>query len=89
MLFPVGKLLLLDRFDLTLISYGKLMIIYSTSNLFFGFFALWLTSVIRDMGGISGIFMRIINPLFMFGAFFYTWEKFASAFTNDWLHHPT
>lgn len=74
LLFPIGKLLLFDRFDLSLISIPKTFIMYITINLFFGFFSLWLTSMIRGIGGVSGIFMRFINPLFMFGAYFYSWK---------------
>lgn len=37
-LFPIGKLLLLHRFDLEKISYFKFFIMFITVNLFFGFF---------------------------------------------------
>lgn len=75
LLFPLGKILLYTRFDLAAISYVRLIPMFITINLFFGFFSLWLASMIRGMGGIAGIFMRVINPLFMFGAYFYPWTS--------------
>ncbi len=73
-LFPVGKLFLWTTFDLSDVHYGKLVAILITANLFFGSFALWLGSMIKKMGDLSHIFMRFINPLYMFGAYFYPWK---------------
>ena len=81
-LFFVGKLLLLTRFDIADISYWRLIIIYLTSNLFYGFFALWLTGIIKGSINLTSIFLRFINPLFMFGAYFYSWKD---AFALDHL----
>ena len=81
-LFFVGKLLLFTRFDIVDISYWRLVIIYLTSNLFYGFFALWLTGVIKGGRDITSIYLRFINPLFMFGAYFYSWKD---AFALDHL----
>lgn len=74
-LFLFGKILLFNRFDLLDISYWRLVLIFLTSNLFYGFFALWLTGIIRGSGEITSIFLRFINPLFMFGAYFFTWQN--------------
>ncbi len=73
LLFPFGKLLLLKRFDLTAISYIRLIPIYISANLFYGFFAIWLCGVLKGMSNMSTVFMRFINPLWMFGAYFYSW----------------
>lgn len=73
LLFPLGKLLLWNRFDLSSISFIRLIPIYLTANLFYGFFALWLTSILKGMEGLNTLWMRVINPLWMFGAYFYSW----------------
>ncbi|WP_420421972.1 hypothetical protein [Simkania sp.] len=73
-LFPLGKLLLFKGFDLSLISYPRLIFMFVTINLFFGYFALWLTSVIKDVSGLTSLWLRYINPIWMFGAYFYSWE---------------
>lgn len=74
LLFPLGKLLLYDRFEIMKMSFIRLIPIYISSNLFYGFFALWLSSILKGMGGISGLWMRFINPMWMFGAYFYSWK---------------
>jgi len=47
---------------------------YISGNLFYGFFSLWLTSMLKNMGGLGYLWVRIINPILMFGAFFYSWK---------------
>ena len=74
-LFFVGKILLWDQFDLTKIHYGKLILIFITTSLFFGFFSLWLTGVIQKIKNLASLFLRFINPIFMFGGYFFTWES--------------
>lgn len=74
LLFPFGKLLLWDRFDLGQISFIRLIPIYLSANLFYGVFALWLTSILKGMEGLNTLWMRIINPIWMFGAYFYSWQ---------------
>lgn len=74
LLFPLGKLLLWNQFSLSTISYVRLIPMFISANLFFGFFALWLASVIRGLSSLNSIWMRAINPLWMFGAYFYSWK---------------
>ncbi|MDN3506656.1 MAG: ABC transporter permease [Simkaniaceae bacterium] len=73
-LFFVGKLLLWDSFDLTSINLFKLLIIFPTASLFFGTFSLWLAGVLKKVINLSRLFLRFINPLFMFGGYFFTWK---------------
>ena len=74
LLFPLGKLLLFTRFDLSVISYWRLAIMFVVTSLFFGFFSLWLTSVIDNMGSINRLWLRFIGPIWFFGAYFFSWE---------------
>ncbi len=73
-LFPLGKLILFNAFDLSQISFVRLVIMYISSNLFYGFFSLWLTSLLKNMGGVGYLWVRVINPILMFGAYFYSWH---------------
>lgn len=74
LLLPLGKLLIFTRFSLENISYQKFVPIYLLSNLFFGAFALWITSILRGMDMINAIWLRFIAPMWMFGAYFYSWQ---------------
>ncbi len=74
LLFPMGKVLMYTRFDLSKVSYIRLIPIFLASNLFYGFFALWVTSLMRNISSIGSIWMRAINPMWMFGAYFYSWK---------------
>ena len=74
LLFPMGKLLLFYQFDLSKINYFKLIPMFLLSNLFFGFFALWLASILKKMSSLQHLFVRFINPMYMFGAFMYPWQ---------------
>ncbi len=85
-LFPLGKLLLFSQFDLGQISLWKIPIIFVLSNLMFGFFALWLSSVFKKMSSLSHLFVRVINPLYMFGGYFFSWTAvYALSHTAGYL----
>jgi ABC-type polysaccharide/polyol phosphate export permease len=74
-LLPLGKLLLLNKFDLTNFSLIKFLIIFVTGNLFYGFFSLWISSMVVDLRNTSWLWCRIINPLFMFCGYYYSWKS--------------
>lgn len=74
LLFPLGKILMYSRFNLEAISYIRLIPMYLAANLFYGFFALWLASLMKSIRGVNSIWMRAINPMWMFGAYFYSWH---------------
>lgn len=73
LMFPLGKLLLFSQFDLMKISLSKLPLIFIVSNLFFGFFALWLVAVLKKMRNLSHLFVRVVNPMYSFGGWWYSW----------------
>lgn len=74
-LFPVGALVLYNQIEFSLIEPLKVLMIYSTCNLFFGFFSLWLSSIFQKNSNLSQLWCRVINPIFMFGAYFYSWKE--------------
>lgn len=75
LLFPLGKLFLWHQFDITRICYIELVLIFIASHLFFGFFALWIASVLKKMNNLVHLFVRIVNPMYMFGCYFYSWHS--------------
>ncbi len=71
-MFPLGKILLFSQFNLSHIDFFKLLPIFIMSNLFFGFFALWLSAVFKKMSSLSHLFVRVINPMYSFGGWWYS-----------------
>jgi len=82
-IFPYAKLLFWTRFDLSNISIWRTLLMLILANLFFGFFGLWIASIINKMERINMIWFRFVNPLFMFGGYFYSWETLYNA--KHWL----
>lgn len=73
-LFFVGKLILFDRWDLSLISYWRLIIMYLSANIFYGFWGLWLASILKGMSSLNMLWQRFVAPMWMFGAYFFVWH---------------
>lgn len=73
-LFPLGKLILFNQFDLEKVSYLRLIPMFISINVFYGFFSLWLTSMLKSLSNLDLIWIRVINPIVMFGAYFYSWQ---------------
>lgn len=73
-ILPLGKIILLDHFSISQISFLKLIPMFITINFFYGVFGLWLTSLLKRGGQLSLIWIRVINPLVMFGGYFYNWR---------------
>jgi len=72
---PLAKLTLLSRFDMSQVNWLKFALIYVTAYIFFGAFFLWLTSLIRRINSLAHIFIRVGNPMFMFGGYFFAWSQ--------------
>lgn len=70
---PIAKIILYQKFDLSNFSIIKFLLGFITIQIMYGFFALFIASLIKDMKYISWIWSRVVNPLFMFGGYFYTW----------------
>lgn len=75
LLFPVGKLMTLTRWSWELMSVWRVIIMLITANLFFGFFALWLSSVVKGMMSLNSLWLRYIAPMWMFGGYVYSWQQ--------------
>lgn len=69
---PIGLLMMPLQLDLSHISIFKTSIMFLVSHCFFGFFSLWLASMLKGVD-ISAIWVRILSPLFSFGGFWFSW----------------
>lgn len=76
-MFPMGKLLLFREFSLAQMNFIQLPLIFILSNLFFGFFALWLSATLKSMSSLTHLFVRVINPMYSFGGWWYSYQTIA------------
>ncbi len=79
LILPIGKLMLLKKFDLSNFSYLKFFLSFFSINILLAFFAYWITSLIKGMQYFAWIWSRIVNPIFMLGGYFYTWKAVYAA----------
>lgn len=73
-ILPVFKILLGSRIDLTNLSYFKFIFMLITVNLFTGFFFLFISSFIRSSYKVENVGMRLLFPMWFFGATEYSWQ---------------
>lgn len=74
-LFPIGKAFVFSRWNWEMISVWRVVFILITSNLFFGFFALWLSGVVKGMVSLNSLWLRYIAPMWLFGGYVYSWSS--------------
>jgi len=75
LILPAAKLILWNKFDMSQFSIIKFVISFITIQIMYGFFAFWLTALIKNVKYITWIWSRVVNPLLMFGGYFYTWQS--------------
>ncbi|MBS0622558.1 MAG: hypothetical protein JSR80_06335 [Verrucomicrobia bacterium] len=73
-LYIAGKLIFWNQFDLSLVSWHQLVMGFLVCNLFFGTFALWIVSIFHRVSDVGRLYFRFLNPLFILGCYFFTWE---------------
>lgn len=76
-ILPMAKLLLWNNFDLARFSFGKFLLIFTLAHVFYGFFSLWLASMVKNLEAIGDIWMRVVFPLWFLGGYQFTWATFA------------
>lgn len=74
LLFPVAKFLMGSQWDLTLVAPGKFLTMLVTINIFYGYFALWLSCFIKHAKNTGWLWIMIINPLYMLGCYYCPWK---------------
>lgn len=68
-----GKLFLGDAFDLSNMSVGYFLAVYSVASLFFGMFALWSTVIVKTAEGHTRLELRLIGPMFFVNGWVASW----------------
>jgi len=76
-ILPLSKLLLWNAFSLEQLSVCKFALIFTLAHLFYGFFSLWLASMVENLEAIGDIWMRVVFPLWFLGGYQFTWGTFA------------
>jgi len=71
---PAGKLLLGNDFMLCNIHWHEFIVGCIIINIFYGFFTLFIVSLIPDIASLSMVRSRIIFPLWFLGGFQFTWK---------------
>ena len=71
---PIGLLFVWDQFNAAHVAPLWFISMLVASAFFFGFFGLFLASLIKDMSKIRGIWMRVMFPLWFLGGFQFTWQ---------------
>ena len=70
---PVGKIMLWNQFDLSLVHYFKLLLAVVFQNIFYASFTIWAGSIIEDMSKLGTIWSRFIFPMWFMGGFQFSW----------------
>jgi hypothetical protein len=64
-ILPLGKLILLDRFDLSKLCVIKFITMFFMMNFFIGIFAVFVSSLVKTSRCIGTVWMRIIFPMWV------------------------
>lgn len=73
LVFPFGKLILYNSFNLDNVSWLKALIIITLANVFFGVFTLVVTTLVGTMSKVRNVWSRFIFPLWILGGFQFSW----------------
>lgn len=74
-ILPVSKLLLGSELTFPHISYPKALTIFFLGNLFYGFFSLFIASLMENMQALRNVWMRAVYPLWWIGGYQFSWTK--------------
>jgi ABC-2 type transport system permease protein len=73
LVLPVGQLLIWNHFNIMHVAFGKFMLIFVLTHLFYGAFTLWIASRVRTMTKIGNVWMRFVYPIWFLGCFQFSW----------------
>ena len=75
LILPAAKLVLWDSFHLTFMGFFKVICVFICAHLLYGAFFLLFASFASSMNGVASLRMRIADPLFWTGAYFFSWHS--------------
>jgi len=73
-ILPIGKLILWNSFDLSIICWWQLIIIYILTSMLYATLALILASFAPGIRSMDHLWMRIIFPLWFLGGYNNSWQ---------------
>lgn len=77
-MLPIGKLCLWNQLNIFEVNYVKLLLVLVTQSIFYGCFALWVSSLIKNMSHLGTVWARIIFPMWFMGGFQFSWQAMYS-----------
>ena len=81
MSFIACKILLWNEFSHFTINYPQLIASLIATNIFSGFFTLFLICITDAVETVRNTTMRMLYPLWIFGAFYYSWQEVNSCYS--------
>ena len=72
---PLAKVLLWNQFSFAQINWFQFTILFILTNLFYGFFSLFLASCIKSFKTVENVQMRIMWPMWFAGCYQFTWTS--------------
>lgn len=72
-ILPLGKILLWHDFNLLQVNWLQFFIILMVGNLFYGAFAIFVSSVVKTRERIGLVWTRFLFPLWFLGGFSFSW----------------
>jgi len=82
---PLGYVLLYKSVDLSQANWGAFAGVFLAMNLFLGFFAVWIASWARDGLRFGYVYRRVVNPLWLFGGYQFSWYILYQAYPRAGL----
>ena len=74
MYLPLGKLLMINTFDLGMVNWPQLVLITLLASLFYGAFSLMTASFVQSFEHLGSVWARFIFPLWFLGGFVFSWQ---------------
>jgi ABC-2 type transport system permease protein len=71
---PIGLMFIWSQFDISAVSWVKLISIILFSSAFYGTLTLWTTSYVQSTANLETVWIRFIFPLWFLGGFQYSWS---------------
>jgi ABC-type multidrug transport system permease subunit len=73
-IIPIGKCILWNQLDLSIVCWWKLLIIYCLSSVLYATMALLFASIVPNIKSMENLWMRIIFPLWFTGGYNNSWQ---------------
>lgn len=83
LVLPLGKLILWSNCDLSSVAWLKLLGIFISANVFFGFFTLLAAAFIKDFDALGHLWPRVTYPMWFLGSYLISWQTTYSV--SKWI----